>query len=1069
MSEHTLYNKRQLCYTEVTDFTDIQGIGQDPLYKRFNSVYPVIEKNIAPQYRDFLAHPIYTDDDQIYWFVNEWKEMPTAYHNLPDFEKAKYSTIKEKTIAEYKQVQKLLSGEDKLILTSAIKYLDEDFMFCYDDKVVVVAWGMMPDPTKHIVKGSIIHDLKIQTNYKVCFNPGDHGKIDKIYSVVSKTHGSTLTSSELPVVFPEPGYTFKGWTPNPLDIKIDQHMTFTAVYDAVPEDVFVNVRFEPGIHGRLGGQLSYKIKKGSIISPSTIPHVVPETGYVFTNWDREFNIPIEEDTVFTAEYDVDRVVCTFVAGEEGTIDGVESYEVAYGTTLEGSYVPNIKPNKRYRFVGWNEDPTNHVFTEDVRFYAQYEKILPWYKRLWAWIKNAGCLQWLLWLLLAALLFWLTSFLLKSCDSDKKGIVDEIDTVLPVNQITTPDGRLIDDNRNPDVRDLDEYIRRDGRLPDNSVISPIVGEDGSRPPVISNPGQPEVISNRLNIFFDDAEVDLEQFINELKNIYSDDECTAIGFDPNIPMIQLRVKENMRDEIRESLNSQMPDYDFFVVDESIFTMSDTSTWRNEEPGWHIDAIHLEKGWEITKGSSDVIVAVIDDGIEASHEMFENRIVKPYNVFTQNNRLSRGVGHGTHVAGLAVGSEKNLSRGAAGVAPKCKLMPVQVFDNDMCTFSSLTCGILYAVHQGADVINVSVAPSLRGLDALSESEQRAIAETQFKNEEKVWKRIIKIANEHNCIIVFAVGNDNILASIPPENRTNQTVNVAAVNGMIDASEFTNYSFGTNISAPGTNIMSSFLDNSYQQQDGTSMAAPIVTGTIALMKSCKQEVTVNETLHILQATGRYVSQEVPPMVQVYEALTALTTGEIPIPDEKGPESNECQPRTTIPTPSTGDVQILLKWNDYNDLDLYCTDPSGEMISYQNKQSSSGGKLEIDMNVQYPDCNTPIENIFWPHGSAPSGTYNVYVKLYHRHENNNSPVPFEVEVKHNGIVDKYSKTATDDETIAVCSFEIPGRNSSNGDAPSNRGDDNLSNLEMERERLKSQLDRIDQEIERIKNGRLRW
>jgi hypothetical protein len=349
------------------------------------------------------------------------------------------------------------------------------------------------------------------------------------------------------------------------------------------------------------------------------------------------------------------------------------------------------------------------------------------------------------------------------------------------------------------------------------------------------------------------------------------------------------------------------------------------------------------------------------------------------------------------------------------------------------------------------------------------RSIAETQFKNEEKVWKRIIKIANEHNVIIVFAAGNDNILACIPPENRTNQTVNVAAVNGMIDASEFTNYSMGTNISAPGTNIMSSFLDNSYKQEHGTSMAAPIVSGTIALMRSCKPEVTINETLHILQATGRYVSHEIPPLIQVYEALYALTTGEIPVPDEKQRETNECQPRTTIPTPSTGDVQILLKWKDYNDLDLYCSDPSGEMISYEHKVSRSGGKLEIDMNVQYPDCRTPIENIFWPQGSAPRGTYNVYVKLYQRHENNNDPIPFEVVVKHNGIVDTYSMKATNDETISVCSFEISENSSSNGDYSSDHRDDNLSSLEVERERLKNQLERIDQEIERIKSGRLRW
>lgn len=132
MAEHTLYGKRKLCYTEVTDFTDFQGIGRDPLYKRFDSVYSVVEKNVEPQYRDFLAHPIYSDEDQILWYVREWNHTPCAYSDLSDVDKAKYAAIKEKTIAAYEKVRKNLTGEDKQILTGALKYIDEDFMFCYD-------------------------------------------------------------------------------------------------------------------------------------------------------------------------------------------------------------------------------------------------------------------------------------------------------------------------------------------------------------------------------------------------------------------------------------------------------------------------------------------------------------------------------------------------------------------------------------------------------------------------------------------------------------------------------------------------------------------------------------------------------------------------------------------------------------------------------------------------------------------------------------------------------------------------------------------------------------------------
>lgn len=107
MAEHTLYGKRKLCYTEVTDFTDFQGIGRDPLYKRFDSVYSVVEKNVEPQYRDFLAHPIYSDEDQILWYVREWNHTPCAYSDLSDVDKAKYAAIKEKQLQHMKKYVKI--------------------------------------------------------------------------------------------------------------------------------------------------------------------------------------------------------------------------------------------------------------------------------------------------------------------------------------------------------------------------------------------------------------------------------------------------------------------------------------------------------------------------------------------------------------------------------------------------------------------------------------------------------------------------------------------------------------------------------------------------------------------------------------------------------------------------------------------------------------------------------------------------------------------------------------------------------------------------------------------------
>lgn len=884
MAEHTLYGKRKLCYTEVTDFTDFQGIGRDPLYKRFDSVYSVVEKNIESQYRDFLAHPIYSDEDQILWYVREWNNTPSAYNDLSDAEKAKYAAIKEKTIATYEKVCQNLTGEDKQILTGALKYIDEDFMFCYDDKVVIVAWGMSPDSHKHIVKGTIIHDLKIQSNHKIRFIVGENGTLsDKLAGVVSRPDGAILSHIDLPIVTPKKGYTFKGWEPNPLGMKVNVPLSFTALYDEAPieDDVIVekenvHVTFITGEGGLLSGITEYTIEKGTYLVTSQIPLAIPNNGYSFAGWDIQPDLQaIDDDATFKAVFNRDNVTCKFVAGEHGSIEGTDCFTLPYGSIFNNDNTPAIKAKRGYKFIGWDKSPIDYILNGDATFTAQYEKELPWYKRIWAWFTGKGCLKWLLWLLLLILLLFLLSWLLRGCVGGN--------VVEPSPVIETTDGRVIDNNG-----PIKGIVGNDGKLPDNNIVAPIVGDDGKEPPIVSNPGAPDIVANRLNIYFENADVNLEQFISDLSKIYSENECQVIGFDKNVPMIQILIPENMRDAIRESLNAQLPNYEFFIVDESIFTIVGDVCTDTANVGWHLDAIDVEEGWGITKGSPNITVAVVDDGIDATHDILKGRIVNPYNVFTRDNRLSVGQGHGTHVAGLAVGSDKMFDKGISGVAPKCKLMPIQVFDNGLCTFSSVTSGIMYAIHHGANVVNVSIGPNFRGLDILPLPDQEYIVRTQFKNEERVWKRIISIANEHNVIIVFAAGNDNILANIPPENRTNFTINVAAVDRQIKGTDFTNYGRGSNISAPGKGIASSVPVNEYAVFDGTSMAAPIVSGTVALMKSLKPEVSVTEVLHILQATGKIVSDYMPPMIQVDDALNALQTGVIPERPSAGSSDND-------------------------------------------------------------------------------------------------------------------------------------------------------------------------------------
>jgi uncharacterized protein YfaP (DUF2135 family) len=79
-----------------------------------------------------------------------------------------------------------------------------------------------------------------------------------------------------------------------------------------------------------------------------------------------------------------------------------------------------------------------------------------------------------------------------------------------------------------------------------------------------------------------------------------------------------------------------------------------------------------------------------------------------------------------------------------------------------------------------------------------------------------------------------------------------------------------------------------------------------------------------------------------------------------------------------TGEVQLSLAWDDYNDLDMHVFCPSGERIYFNNKKSQCGGELDVDMNVR-PVSNNPVENVVWT-GQAPPGKYKIGVHFYKHH-----------------------------------------------------------------------------------------
>ncbi len=121
---------------------------------------------------------------------------------------------------------------------------------------------------------------------------------------------------------------------------------------------------------------------------------------------------------------------------------------------------------------------------------------------------------------------------------------------------------------------------------------------------------------------------------------------------------------------------------------------------------------------------------------------------------------------------------------------------------------------------------------------------------------------------------------------------------------------------------------------------------------------------------------------------------------------------------PGTGDVQVTLTWGATADLDLIVTDPEGNEVAYYNTTSPTGGSLDVDANAycNAPLTTSPVENIFWPAGTAPNGTYSVVV-LYSLQCNAEGTVSYTVTVTVDGNTETFTGSISPDNFVSVTEF----------------------------------------------------
>lgn len=357
----------------------------------------------------------------------------------------------------------------------------------------------------------------------------------------------------------------------------------------------------------------------------------------------------------------------------------------------------------------------------------------------------------------------------------------------------------------------------------------------------------IVSNLVNIAIKNTTNSIAKFANEFKKKYPSDDYKIVYIDSIVNRLQVELPESDRIIFKSEVKTKLSQYKLLVWDETLFDYTTTFNdpkLKDNTINWYLKAININKAWNQTTGSKNIVIAVIDNGFDLNHPELKNKAVKPYNVIDKSTNVSpSNENHGTHVASTIVANGNN-NKGLVGICPDCSFMPIKVEDqNGMMTNTYVIDAILYAIKNKADVINLSLGMQIPMGINIPLQEQKDYINSSAKDEEEFWGDLFKYANDKNVTCVLAAGNSNIMTGFDPFQRAKNTIKVGAVDKNGNKATFSNYGANTTIYAPGTNIFGAKPGNSYEILQGTSMAAPIISGLVGLIKS-KNKNTTNQQI---------------------------------------------------------------------------------------------------------------------------------------------------------------------------------------------------------------------------------
>ena len=345
----------------------------------------------------------------------------------------------------------------------------------------------------------------------------------------------------------------------------------------------------------------------------------------------------------------------------------------------------------------------------------------------------------------------------------------------------------------------------------------------------------------------------------------------------------------------------------------------------PSWYLEKINAAGAWSITTGSSNVIIAIVDTGVDASHPDLVTKMVPGRNIYNNNTDTTDVYGHGTPVAGVAAAASNN-GIGVASVAWGCKIMPVRVSDNTgMASESAIANGLTWAADHGARIANVSYY--ITGSKTISSA--------------------AKYFQSKGGVVVAASGN---YGTVETAQDDPYIITVGATDPQDVLYSYSNRGHNLDLVAPGNNT-TTLIGGQYGAGGGTSFASPVVAGVAALVLSVNPSLTPGEVTYVVKqnaddlgAVGwdsEFGSGRVNAARAVVAALASVGTADTTPPsvDITSPQSGQNVTGSSVSVQVSASDNVRVAKNElYVDGILVATSATAPFTTKWNTRKASSG-----------------------------------------------------------------------------------------------------------------------------------